>query len=67
VFHVGYATDDPTQRPDGAEACFEVHSSLRDDGTYGIVYLDTLDRLGFFLELVHTPMAERVMGLVPRP
>ncbi|CAB4364089.1 MAG: hypothetical protein F2681_08785 [Actinobacteria bacterium] len=64
VFHVGYATDDPTQRPGGVEACFEVGSSLRPDGTYGIVYLDTLGALGFFLELVHTPMAQHVIALV---
>ena len=39
-------------------------SSLRPDGTYGIVYLDTLGALGFFLELVHTPMAQHVIALV---
>src|SRR4051794_7420462 len=55
IFHVGYATDDPTQRPGGVSACFEVLSSVRPDGTFGIVYLDTVDALGFFLELVHTP------------
>jgi methylmalonyl-CoA/ethylmalonyl-CoA epimerase len=64
LFHVGYATDDPTQRPGGVLPCFEVHSSIRPDGSYGIVYLDTLDTLGFFLELVHTTMAQRVIQLV---
>jgi hypothetical protein len=61
VFHVGYATDDPTQRPGGTPACFEVHSSVRADGTYGVVYLDTLDTLGYFIELVETSAAEYVL------
>jgi len=64
VFHVGYATDDPTQRPGGVEACFEVGSTLRPDGTHGIVYLDTLAELGFFLELVDRPMANNVLAMV---
>ena len=64
VFHVGYATDDPTQRPGGVAPCFEVHPTIRPDGTHGIVYLDTLDTLGFFVELVDRPMAERIVELV---
>jgi len=64
IFHVGYATDDPTQRPGGVSACFEVQSSLRPDGTFGIVYLDTVDVLGFFVELVHTPTAQWVIDTV---
>jgi catechol 2,3-dioxygenase-like lactoylglutathione lyase family enzyme len=60
VFHVGFATDDPTQRPGGVPACFEVHSTARPDGTYGIVYLDTVTALGYFLELVDTEMAQRI-------
>ncbi len=64
VFHVGYATDDPTQRPGGIGPCFQVHSSIRPDGTHGIVYLDTLDTLGFFVELVDRPMADRIVALV---
>ena len=64
IFHVGYATDDPTQRPSGISACFEVLSSIRPDGTFGIVYLDTLELLGFFVELVHTPTAQQVKQMV---
>jgi hypothetical protein len=66
LFHIGYATDDPGQRPGGVGPCFEVHSSRRSDGTYGIVYLDTVDSVGFFVELVETAMADRLMTLVPR-
>lgn len=64
VFHVGYATDDPTQRPGGVAPCFEVRSTRRPDGTYGIVYLDTMGTLGFFVELVHTPVAQNVISMV---
>ena len=64
VFHVGYATDDPTQRPGGLGPCFEVRNTIRADGTYGIVYLDTLETLGFFVELVHTPIADGIVELV---
>ena len=64
VFHVGYSVDDPTQRPGGRGPCFEVHPTRRDDGTYGIVYLDTLDDLGFFVELVHAPIAENIIAMV---
>ncbi len=64
LFHVGYATDDPTQTPGGIRPCFEVHPTRRPDGTFGIVYLDTLDELGFFIELVEMPSAERVIATV---
>jgi methylmalonyl-CoA/ethylmalonyl-CoA epimerase len=62
LFHVGYATEDPTQQPGGVAPCFEVRSSLLPDGNYGVVYLDTLEQLGFFIELVHTPRAQRVIA-----
>jgi methylmalonyl-CoA/ethylmalonyl-CoA epimerase len=64
VFHLGYMTDDPRQRPSGTEACFEVGSTRRPDGTYGIVYLETFDTLGYFVELVDRPMAEGLITLV---
>ena len=64
LFHMGYATEDLGQLPGGVGPCFEVHSSRRPDGTYGIVYLDTLGSLGFFLELVETATADRLMSMV---
>jgi hypothetical protein len=53
-----------TQTPGGIRPCFEVPPTRRPDGTFGIVYLDTLDELGFFIELVETPSAERVIATV---
>ena len=65
LFHIGYATEDPAQRPGGVAPCFEVYPTRRPDGTYGIVYLDTLESLGFFVELVERSAADRLMALVP--
>jgi hypothetical protein len=64
LFHIGYATEHPDQRPGGVGPCFEVHSTRRSDGTYGIVYLDTLESLGFFVELVARSTADRLITLV---
>ncbi|MGE0878693.1 MAG: VOC family protein [Acidimicrobiia bacterium] len=62
VFHVGYSTDDLVQRPLSAAACFEVLSDATGEPT-GIVYLDTVAALGFFVELVPSTMAT---GIVQR-
>ncbi len=64
IFHVGYATDNPAQTPGGIQPCFEVHQTRRPDGTFGIVYLDTLELLGFFVELVETASAQRIIATV---
>jgi catechol 2,3-dioxygenase-like lactoylglutathione lyase family enzyme len=64
MFHVGYATHDSTQRPGGIRPCFEVESTKRPDGTYGIVYLDTMGELGYFVELVDQPLADRIIAIV---
>ncbi len=64
IFHVGYATDNPAQTPGGIRPCFEVHPTRRLDGTFGIVYLDTLELLGFYVELVETPSAQRIIATV---
>jgi hypothetical protein len=61
---VGYASEDPSQTPGGIRPCFEVHPTRRPDGTFGIGSLDTLDMLGFFVELVETPSAERIIAAV---
>jgi methylmalonyl-CoA/ethylmalonyl-CoA epimerase len=64
LYHVGYTTDDPTQRPGGVTPCFEVEMSKRPDGTYGIVYLDTIGVLGYFVELLDRPSAEGIVAMV---
>ena len=60
IFHLGYATDNLDQRPGGVEACFETLETLTEDGRPAIVHLDTVDQLGYFVELAHRPLAERL-------
>lgn len=60
IFHLGYATDDLDQRPDGAVACFETLDSLTADGRPAIVHLDTVERLGYYVELADRPLVEKL-------
>jgi catechol 2,3-dioxygenase-like lactoylglutathione lyase family enzyme len=57
VFHLGYAVDDPLAIPPGTSVCFEVLSL-----DPPIVYLDTLEQLGFYIELVPRPVADHLMA-----
>lgn len=59
IFHLGYAVDDPGEFPGDTQPCFEVLSL-----DPPIVYLDTIDTLGYYLELVPRPLAERLMDAV---
>jgi catechol 2,3-dioxygenase-like lactoylglutathione lyase family enzyme len=59
VFHLGYAVDDPLALPPGTEVCFEVLSL-----DPPIVYLDTLQELGFYIELVPRPIAKQLIAAV---
>jgi methylmalonyl-CoA/ethylmalonyl-CoA epimerase len=60
VFHLGFATADPTQHADGADAVFEVLNRLRPDGQANIAYLDTVAALGYYTELVDSEGADRL-------
>ena len=51
IFHLGYATDDLSQRPDGVEVCFESFGARLPSGAAPVIHLDTVDRLGYFVEL----------------
>jgi len=51
IFHLGYATDHLDQRPEGVEVCFETLSTLTHDQRPAVIHLDTVDRLGYFVEL----------------
>lgn len=72
IFHIGVAADDVRDRPHGAEVVFEVRTQQQPDGSPAIVHLDTVDSLGFFLELAWRPLAARLDAWVravdkPRP
>ena len=60
IFHLGYATDDLEQRPGGAEVCFETLDTRTPDGRVAIVHLDTVEQLGYYVELTHRPLAEQL-------
>jgi methylmalonyl-CoA/ethylmalonyl-CoA epimerase len=62
IFHVGYSTTNPDQRPTGVGACFEVLDTQ--SLPTGIVYLDTLATLGYFVELVPEAQANSLMTRV---
>jgi hypothetical protein len=51
IFHLGYATDDLSQRPDGVAVCFESFGARLPSGGAAVIHLDTVDRLGYFVEL----------------
>lgn len=51
IFHLGYASDDLSQRPDGVEVCFESFGARLPSGAAAVIHLDTVDRLGYFVEL----------------
>lgn len=51
IFHLGYAVDDMTQRPEGVACVFESWGARLDDGSAAVVHLDTVEQLGYFVEL----------------
>jgi len=61
IFHLGYATDDLGQRPGGVGVCFETLETLTADGRPAVIHLDTVDQLGYFVELADRPMADGLM------
>ena len=60
IFHLGYATDDLEQRPGGTEVCFEALDSLTATGRPAVIHLDTVEQLGYFVELADRSLAERL-------
>lgn len=51
IFHLGYATDDLTQRPGDSVVCFESFGARLPDGGPAVIHLDTVAQLGYFVEL----------------
>jgi hypothetical protein len=64
IFHLGYATDDLDQRPEGVEVCFESRGALTADGRPAVIHLDTVDKLGYFVELTDRPLAIRLNAAI---
>lgn len=50
IFHLGYAVDDLSQRPQGVECVFESFGATA-GGQAAVIHLDTVEQLGYFVEL----------------
>jgi methylmalonyl-CoA/ethylmalonyl-CoA epimerase len=64
IFHLGYAVEDMSQRPGAAECIFESFGARLPDGSAAVIHLDTIDQLGYFVELSHSSVAERLNGAI---
>jgi len=64
IFHLGYATDDLTQRPGGVQVCFESFGATLDNGDAAVIHLDTVAELGYFVELSDRALVDRLNGAI---
>ena len=60
IFHLGYAVDDLSQRPDGVECVFESWGATMPNGDPAVIHLDTVDQLGYFVELSDRALVDRL-------
>jgi methylmalonyl-CoA/ethylmalonyl-CoA epimerase len=51
IFHLGYAVDDLSQRPEGAACVFESWGATMANGDAAVIHLDTVAQLGYYVEL----------------
>lgn len=58
IFHLGYAVDDLTQRPLNSPCVFESWGARTANGDAAVIHLDTVDKLGYFVELSDRVLAE---------
>lgn len=66
IFHLAYASDDLSQRPEGVECCFESFGATLANGDAAIVYLDTVEQLGYFVELTDLDVVTQFKSQVDR-
>ena len=66
IFHLGYATDDLDQRPGGVGVCFESLDTRLASGKSAIIHLDTVDQLGYFVELADRALADKLSKWIDR-
>lgn len=60
IFHLGYAVDDLSQRPAGAPCVFESWGARMENGDAAVIHLDTVDQLGYFVELSDRSLVEKL-------
>ena len=66
IFHLGYATDDLSQRPGGAPVCFESFGATLANGGPAVIHLDTVAQLGYFVELSDRALVNRLNEAIDR-
>lgn len=66
IFHLGYATDDLSQRPDGVSVCFESFGATLANGDPAVIHLDTVAQLGYFIELSDRKLVDGLNGAIDR-
>ena len=64
IFHLGYATDDLEQRPNGVEVCFESFGAKLPEGRPAVIHLDTVGQLGYFVELSDRHLVRHVNATI---
>ncbi len=60
VFHLGYAVDEMSQRPGGADCIFESWGATLPDGSAAVIHLDTAEKLGYYIELSDRALANKL-------
>lgn len=60
IFHLGFSVDDVTAHPPQWPVCFQPLETRTSDGAPAIVHLDTLADFGFFTELSHRSLVEKL-------
>lgn len=66
IFHLGYAVDDLSQRPDGVECVSESWGATPPDGGAAVIHLDTVAQLGYYLELSDRALVNRLNAGIDR-
>ncbi len=64
IFHLGYATDDISQRPGGVAVCFEAFGATLPNGDAAVIHLDTVAQLGYFVELSDRSLVGRLNAAI---
>jgi hypothetical protein len=64
IFHLGFAVDDLSQRPGGVECVFEAWGARLPDGNAAVIHLDTVDELGYYVELSARSLVKRVNATI---
>lgn len=64
IFHFAFGTEDTSQRPGGAEVVFANLDRLLPSGEPEIIMLDTVEQLGWYMEIVPQAMADSLNARV---